>query len=114
MPGDFDSAGPPRIRFFARSRIAFRRSDAGGALKHPPAERHTQPTDTSVQRFVDGLAAASTWLGARVVRYSFPVRLLHSRLCTGLSRRYPDAGRPLQSVLEESLAVETHEAEQSG
>src|ERR1035438_9542016 len=37
-------------------------------------------------------ATALTWLGARVVRYSFPVRLLHSLLHAGLSRRYPDQG----------------------
>src|ERR1019366_7981434 len=41
---------------------------------------NTQPTDTPVQRFKCSLATALTWLGARVIRYSFPVRLLHSLL----------------------------------
>jgi hypothetical protein len=53
------------------------------------SELDTQPTDTPVQRFKNGLTAALAWLGARVVRYAFPVRLSHSRLHAGLSRRYP-------------------------
>ena len=53
------------------------------------SELSTQPTDAPVQRFECGLAAALAWLGARVVRYSFPVRLFHSLLQAGLSRRYP-------------------------
>src|ERR1017187_3355855 len=44
------------------------------------SELNTQPTDTPVQRFKCSLATALTWLGARVIRYSFPVRLLHSLL----------------------------------
>src|ERR1035438_2208425 len=32
---------------------------------------------------------ALTWFGARVVRNAFPVRLFHSLLNAGLSRRYP-------------------------
>src|SRR5437016_13177687 len=51
---------------------------------------NTQPTDTPVRRFKCSLTTALTWLGARVVRYSFPVRLFHSLLHAGLSRRYPD------------------------
>src|SRR5215469_11889124 len=39
------------------------------------SELDTQPTDTPVQRFESSLAAALAWLGARVVRYTFPVRL---------------------------------------
>src|SRR5215831_18573678 len=44
------------------------------------SELDTQPTDTPVQRFESSLAAALAWLGARVVRYTFPVRLFHSRV----------------------------------
>ena len=65
-------------------------SDAVGSPKHAISELNTQPTDTPVQRFKCSLAATPTWLGARVVRYTFPVRLFHSLLHAGLSRRYPD------------------------
>ena len=65
-------------------------SDAVGSPKHPISELNTQPADTPVQRFKCSITAALTWLGARVVRYSFPVRLFHSLLYAGLSRRYPD------------------------
>src|ERR1039457_2583200 len=58
----------------------------------PFSELNTQPTDTPVQRFKYSLATALTWLGARGIRYSFPVRLLHSLLHAGLSRRYSDQG----------------------
>src|SRR5215470_9523527 len=54
------------------------------------SELDTQPTDTPVQRFENSLAAALAWLGARVVRYAFPVRLFHSRLHAGF---YPGANR---------------------
>src|ERR1039457_6561882 len=63
-----------------------------GILEYCFSELNTQPTDTPVQRFKCSLATALTWLGARVIRYSFPVRLLHSLLHAGLSRRYPDQG----------------------
>jgi hypothetical protein len=43
-----------------------------------------------VHRFQRSLATALAWLGARVVRYSFPVRLFHSLVPAGLSGRYPD------------------------
>ena len=65
-------------------------SDAVGAPEHTISELNTQPTDTPVQRFKCGLAAALTRLGARVARYAFSVRLFHSLLHAGLSRRYPD------------------------
>src|ERR1019366_4814450 len=64
-------------------------SDGVGTREHAISELNTQPTDTPVQRFKCGLATALTWLGARVARYAFPVRLFHSRLPAGLSRRYP-------------------------
>src|ERR1700738_1088484 len=63
--------------------------DAVGSPKRKISELNTQPADTSVQRFKCDVAAALTWLGARVVRYTFPVRLFHSLLHAGLSRRYP-------------------------
>src|ERR1039458_8707870 len=50
------------------------------------------PTDTPVQRFKCSLTTALAWLGARAARYSFPVRLLHSLLHAGLSRRSQDQG----------------------
>ena len=89
MPGVFDSAGPLRTHIGARSRVAFWRYDTMGVPIRPISELNTRPTDTPVQRFECGLAAALAWLGARVVRYSFPVRLFHSLPQAGLSRRYP-------------------------
>src|SRR5437867_5835382 len=65
-------------------------SDAVGSPEHTISELNTQPADTPVQRFKCSLTTALTWLGARVVRYSLPVRLFHSLLHAGLSRRYPD------------------------
>ncbi len=78
MPGVFDSAGPLRTHVSAHSRVAFWRYDTMGVPIRPISELNTQPTDAPVQRFECGLAAALAWLGARVVRYSFPVRLFHS------------------------------------
>src|SRR6516162_11665396 len=49
-----------------------------GFLKRVISELNTLPADTPVQRFKCSLTTALTWLGARVVRYSFPVRLSHS------------------------------------
>jgi hypothetical protein len=74
MLGVFDSAGPLRARAIARSHIAFWRTDTMGFLKREISELNTQPTDTPVQRFKCDLTTALTWLGARVVRYAFPVR----------------------------------------
>src|ERR1017187_8878915 len=66
-----------------------RQSDAVGSLHPLISELNTQPTGTPVQRFKSILAAtALAWLGARVVRYTFPVRLFHSLLHAGLSRRF--------------------------
>jgi hypothetical protein len=60
---------------------------------------NTQPVQTPVQRFKCGLTVALTWLGARAVRYSFSVRLFHSLLHAGLSRRYPGEGtRPTREA----------------
>ena len=49
------------------------------------------------QRFARGLAATGAWLGAKMVRYSFLVRLSHPLLHAGLSRRFP---RPLFRYVE--------------
>jgi hypothetical protein len=51
------------------------------------SELDTQPTDAPVQRFKCSLTATLTWLGARMIRYIFPVQLFHLLLHTGLSRR---------------------------
>jgi len=53
------------------------RADAVGFPKPLITELNTQPTDTPVQRFKCDVTAALTWLGARVVRYAFSVRLFH-------------------------------------
>ena len=66
------------------------RSDSVGTRNQLISELNTLPTDAPLQRFKRGLTTALTWLGARVARYAFPVRLFHSRLPAGLSRRYPD------------------------
>ena len=90
-------------------------SDAVGSPKHPISELNTQPADTPVQRFKCSITAALTWLGARVVRYSFPVRLFHSLLYAGLSRRYPDLGvRPTGPHFDEvRFAIVVPEATQT-
>jgi hypothetical protein len=74
------------LAIIVRSPVAFWRSDTMGFLEHRISELNTQPTDTPVQRFECDVTAALAWLGARVVRYSFPVRLFHSLLHAGLSR----------------------------
>ena len=78
------------LALFVCSRVAFWSSDAMGVLKHAISKLNTQPTGTLVQRFRCSLTTVLAWLGARVVRYAFPVRLL--LLHAGLSRRYPDEG----------------------
>src|SRR5712691_7677422 len=91
--GVFDSAGTRRTCDGARRVVAFqfvRHSRLPAS--HVISELHTQPTDTPVQRFKCSLATALAWFGAKVVRYAFPVRLFHSLLHAGLSRRYPDGG----------------------
>src|SRR6266446_10324820 len=59
-------------------------ADAVGFPKPLITELNTQPTDTPVQRFKCDVTAALTWLGARVARYAFSVRLFHSLLHAGL------------------------------
>src|SRR5207247_5087584 len=79
-------------------------SDAVGSPHYLISELNTHPTVTPVQRFKCTLTTALTWLGARVVRYSFPVRLFPSLLHAGLSRRYPD-DRFSSSALRRSRPV---------
>ena len=90
MPGASDSAGPLRTRDNVRSRVAFWGTDTMGDPEQILSKLNTLPTDTPDQRFKCSLATALTWLGAGVVRYAFPVRLFHSLLQAGLSRRYPE------------------------
>src|SRR3989442_7343661 len=80
----------PCSRYRKRALLPSVPSDAVGSPHYLISELNTQPTVTPVQRFKCSLTTALTWLGARVVRYSFPVRLFHSLLHAGLSRRYPD------------------------
>src|SRR5947199_7053443 len=80
----------PCSRYRKRALLPSVPSDAVGSPHYLISELNTQPTVTPVQRFKCTLTTALPWLGARVVRYSFPVRLFHSLLHAGLSRRYPD------------------------
>ena len=79
----------PRLRYRVCALLPSVPPDAVGSPKRGISELNTQPTDTPVQRFKCDLTIALTWLGARVARYAFPVRLFHSLLHAGLSRRYP-------------------------
>jgi hypothetical protein len=58
------------------------RYDGVGARNQRISELDTLPMDAPIPRFKCGLATALAGLGA-------PVRLFHSRLHAGLSRRYP-------------------------
>src|SRR5271157_1503402 len=81
---------PVRLIAFSPRPAYYPRAATGSPGSHATiSELDTQPTDTPVQRFKCSLTTALTWLGARVVRYSFSVRLFHSLLHAGLSRRYP-------------------------
>jgi len=93
----------PLIAFSFRPTGFSRRAASGPALVWPSgrpdsvsarkymliSELNVLPTDTPLQRFKCGLTTALAWLGAGVARYSFSVRLFHSWLHAGLSRRYP-------------------------
>src|SRR5712692_2705445 len=79
----------PRSRYRECALLPSVRADAVGSPKPLISELNTQPTDSPVQRFKCDVTAALTWLGARVARYAFSVRLFHSLLHAGLSRRYP-------------------------
>ena len=81
-----------------------RRFDRVGTRNQLISELHVLPTDTPAQRFKCGLATALAWLGARVVRYSFPVRLFNSLLMPvypgaiqSFALRHPAEGRATPS-----------------
>jgi hypothetical protein len=73
MRGVFDSAGSRRTCVNARRLVAFRLGRHRRLPAFPFSELITQPAYAPVQRFECGLAAALAWLGARMVRYAFPV-----------------------------------------
>src|SRR5260370_14471753 len=79
----------PRSRYRECALLPSVRADAVGSPKPLISELNTQPTDSPVQRFKCDVTAALTWLGARVARHSFSVRLFHSLPQPGFSRRYP-------------------------
>jgi len=86
--GSLTPRGRATLAVTRRRVVAFLASERRRLPESVISELYTQPTDTPVQRFECGLTTALTWLGVRVVRYAFPVRLLHSLLHAGLSRRY--------------------------
>src|SRR5208337_113886 len=89
--GVFDSAGPRDGLALASALVLpSDRSDSVGTRNQLISELNALPTDAPLQRFKCDLTTALAWLGARVARYAFPVRLFHSRLHAGLSRRYPE------------------------
>jgi hypothetical protein len=75
------------LALYARRLIAFRLGRHRQLPAFPFSELIAQPAYTPVQRFECGLAPALAWLGARMVRYASPLRLSHSLLHAGLSRR---------------------------
>ena len=88
MPGVFDSAGPSAVsRWRPPSCCLPTALTASAPGISWISELNTLPTDAPLQRFKCGLTTALAWLGARVARYAFPVRLFHSLLHAGLSRR---------------------------
>ena len=74
MRGVFDSAGTAvHSRYRAPPYCLPGWRDTVGSPDLPFSELNTQPAYTPVQRFKCSLTAALAWLGARMVRYSFPV-----------------------------------------
>jgi hypothetical protein len=81
-----------RTRVCARYGLAFPLCPQG---RHPnlPFSKLNHPAHRCLcLRFDCGLTTTPARLEVRMVRYSFPVRLLHSRLHAGLSRRTDIAG----------------------
>src|SRR6267143_2949979 len=60
------------------------------------------------QRFTCSLATTRARLGARLARYAVPVRLLHSRLHAGLSRRTPTSVQ-FKSEINDALPRKRHQ-----
>jgi hypothetical protein len=73
MRGVYDSAGTQRTCAIVRHLIAFRVGRHRRLPAFPFSELNTQPAYTPVQRFKCNLTTALAWLGARMVRYAFPV-----------------------------------------
>src|SRR5262249_49613415 len=74
--------------------VAFPISRQGRHTEVVISELYTWPVCTPVKRFARVLANAGARLGAKMVRYSFLVRLSHPLLPTGLSRRFPGSLYP--------------------
>jgi len=90
MPGVFDRAEPDQCSRFRIHRFRLPHIGTASALWFPTTFTAQYPACMSpCQRFACNLATAHAWLGARLARYALPVRLLHSRLHAGLSRRTP-------------------------
>jgi len=87
VPGVFDYAGPSRARAIALVRVAF----PTDSLRRRPgcifSQLHVPPRLFPCLRFAVPLTMPNAKLGAKVDRYSFLVRILHSLLHTGLARR---------------------------
>ncbi len=91
MPGVSDSAGPGSDSRWRPSPCCLPLALTASAPRiRLISEINTLPAHTPVQRLKCDLTTALAWLGARVARYAFPVRLFHSLLHAGLSRRYPE------------------------
>jgi len=73
MRGVFDSAGTRCTCAIAHRLVAFRVAWHRRLPAFPFSELNTQPVYTPVQRFKCSLTTALAWLGARMVRYAFPV-----------------------------------------
>ena len=69
----FDSAGSRRTCASVRRFVAFRLGRHRRLPAFPFSELITQPVYTPIQRFECSLTTALAWLGARMVRYAFPV-----------------------------------------
>ena len=72
------SSTPQGCDALALSHATLLPSGWGDTVGFPFSELITQPVYTPIQRFKCSLTTALAWLEARVVRYSFSVRLLHS------------------------------------
>lgn len=102
------SAGAPHAEAEPLSARHWCPGPAPNGLRHASYPRQCDGTESVVgqlpedpprQRLKCGLATALAWLGARAARYAFPIRLFHSRVRGGLSRRYPELGSARASGL---------------
>jgi len=94
MLGVFDRAEPDQCSRFRIHRCCLPHDGTASALWFPtPFTAQWPCLHVPCQRFTCSLATARAWLGARLARYALPVRLFHSRLHAGLSRRSPTASK---------------------